>query len=479
YRFREQDTEALDELVRALDGLPLALELAARRLSVLSPRALVERLAERAGVLDVALWPLEGEAPPSVERAILDLTTGSATPVGVAEDERLLHAYATVADVSARPSLLLRVEVPRSVTQRGNLAVRYAMLSTVAAGFLLLLVLLRLLGAIVLRPIARLTEHAVEIGRSDDASRRLGLQRDDEIGQLADEFDAMLGELEASRRKVVEVAREAGMSEIATGILHNVGNVLNSVVVGASLVADRMRVSRSAHLEKLVQLLRDNENDLASFLAADPKGRQVVPFLAALARELRDEREQVLGEVEALERGLDHIGQLVASQQTFARHSEVRELTELPEQFEAALRLTAEAGGYDRLEVVRDFDAVVARHVDRHKLLQVLVNLVQNARQSLQASGREDARIVLRVAELPEGRVRFEVRDNGVGIPRANLERVFAHGFTTRPGGHGFGLHSAANTVTELGGRLWAESDGPGQGANFVFELPAPLARAA
>jgi C4-dicarboxylate-specific signal transduction histidine kinase len=109
--------------------------------------------------------------------------------------------------------------------------------------------------------------------------------------------------------------------------------------------------------------------------------------------------------------------------------------------------------------------------VDKHKVLQILVNLVRNAKYACDESGKTDKQITLRV-DVAEGGVRISVIDNGVGIPAENMGRLFTHGFTTRQSGHGFGLHSGALAAQELGGSLHAVSDGPGRGAAFILELP-------
>jgi C4-dicarboxylate-specific signal transduction histidine kinase len=125
------------------------------------------------------------------------------------------------------------------------------------------------------------------------------------------------------------------------------------------------------------------------------------------------------------------------------------------------------------VEVIREFENVPPMNVEKHKILQILVNLVRNAKHACQESDRVDKRLTVRVAD-GDGRIKISMMDNGVGIPPENLTRIFNHGFTTRKGGHGFGLHSGALAAKELGGSLTVHSDGPGQGAVFTLELPYP-----
>jgi signal transduction histidine kinase len=167
----------------------------------------------------------------------------------------------------------------------------------------------------------------------------------------------------------------------------------------------------------------------------------------------------------------------VQSQQSYAGHTGVLEMTSIQDQVEAALAMTERTMGEDSFEVVREYEAVPTCRVDRHKLMEVLVNLLQNARQALQEEGLARRRITVRVRAGEPGRVLIEVEDTGVGIPAENLQRIFTHGFTTKKNGHGFGLHASANATTEMGGTLVGLSDGPGQGACFRLEIPARQAQ--
>jgi C4-dicarboxylate-specific signal transduction histidine kinase len=134
--------------------------------------------------------------------------------------------------------------------------------------------------------------------------------------------------------------------------------------------------------------------------------------------------------------------------------------------------MNSEALARHDVRLVRDFDPNVPEvTVEKHKVLQILVNLIRNAKYACDDSTEEDKRVTVRVTN-GEGRVHVIVADNGVGIPRENLTRIFNHGFTTRKHGHGFGLHSGALAAKEMGGSLLVHSDGPGKGAIFTLELP-------
>ncbi|MCY2960518.1 MAG: ATP-binding protein [Planctomycetota bacterium] len=432
--------------------------------------ALVAQLARQCGVSFEA-WPIDSIHLPAEAASVRTEASSSPTPLLRAIDDERLAVYGCMKDVRGRPALMTRAEVSRDVTETGARSVRYALASTLAAGVLLLLVLLNLLQRAVLAPIVALTEHATEISRSEDFTRRIGSERPDEIGVLAREFDGLIERIEQSRADLVKAARAAGMSEIATGVLHNVGNVLNSVNVSANLVAERVRGSASNDLSKVVKVLEPHADDLPGFLARDPKGRALLPLLRSIAGELDAERLRVQAEVKAMCDGIEHVKELIQAQQGYAGRSGVTEVVSIAEQVDAALAFTGQAlQGRVAIEVVREFDALPACRIDRHRLMEILVNLIQNARQATQEAGVAP-RIVLRVRDLGAARVRVEVQDNGVGIAPENLSRVFTHGFTTKKTGHGFGLHASANAAREMGGSLTVHSGGPGLGATFALEL--------
>jgi len=280
--------------------------------------------------------------------------------------------------------------------------------------------------------------------------------------------------LEQANKELVDASRVAGMAEVATTVLHNVGNVLNSVNVSASLMADKFRHSEAAKLGKAVALLQAHAADLPAFLTDDPKGRQLPGYLASLAEYLATDENKIREELSSLCANVEHIKEIISTQQSYARLVGVQQLLPAAGLVEDALRLNAGAFERHRVSVIREFSPVPPILVDKHKVLQILVNLIHNAKYALDDGGRPDKRMILRIAPGDAGTVKFSVIDNGVGIEPENLIRIFGHGFTTRKGGHGFGLHSGALAARQLGGSLTCQSDGPGKGATFTLELPLP-----
>ena len=267
-------------------------------------------------------------------------------------------------------------------------------------------------------------------------------------------------------------SRQAGMAEVASGVLHNVGNALNSVNISAGIIRDHARNPLATDLAKVADLLDEHRHDLAAFLARDDRTAQLIVYLRQLARQLTEEQANQLDELKNLTNNIDHIKDIVAMQQNFAKVSGLVERVKIPDLVEDALRMQASALLRHDVRIVRAYDPHLAEiTVDKHKLLQILVNLIHNAKHACDEANRPDKQLTVRVYAW-EGGVGIDVADNGVGIPAENLTKIFHHGFTTRKNGHGFGLHSGALAAREMGGTLRVRSPGPGQGATFILELP-------
>ncbi|HZP13711.1 MAG TPA: PAS domain S-box protein, partial [Nevskiaceae bacterium] len=279
-------------------------------------------------------------------------------------------------------------------------------------------------------------------------------------------------ELERTHRELLEASRRGGMAEVATNVLHNVGNVLNSVNVSANLAIENVKKSRLGAFAKAAALLQQHQEDIGEFMSSDPRGRQLPGYLAQLSAHLTAEQEAMARELQLLLGNIDHIKDIVSMQQSYAKMSGVREIVKVADLVEDSLRMNDAALRRHGVALVREYADVPPINIEKHKVLQILVNLIRNAKYACDESGRSDGRITLAICRDGD-RVRISVSDNGVGIPAENLTRIFNHGFTTRKDGHGFGLHSGALAAKEMGGALWASSDGPGKGASFTLELPA------
>jgi PAS domain S-box-containing protein len=282
-------------------------------------------------------------------------------------------------------------------------------------------------------------------------------------------------ELEALHKQLIASSRRAGMADVASGVLHNVGNVLNSVNVSAGIIADRLRSSKAADVSKVSSLLFENRADLGNFLTHDPRGKVIPDLLKRLVEAQAKEQETLLAESVSLSKNIDHIRDIIGRQQGHATVSGVRERLVPATVLEDALQINAASLAQRQIEVVKEFGEVPDVLVDRHKMLQIVVNLIRNAQQAMLAAERPDRRLTLGVGLNGDNTVKISVKDNGIGISRANLQRIFNHGFTTKQDGHGFGLHSGALAARDMGGSLSVHSDGPGTGATFTLEIPAAM----
>jgi signal transduction histidine kinase len=278
--------------------------------------------------------------------------------------------------------------------------------------------------------------------------------------------------LRKTQADLVAAARSAGMAEIATNVLHNVGNVLNSVNVSAGLILSRVRASKLEGLVRAAQLMNEHADDLGTFLASDAKGRMIPGYVRQLAPLLVAEQRAVVDELGALTKSVDHIKEIIAAQQAHAGVSSLIESIRIQELVEDALRMNAAGLANHRVVMESGLARIPTLPLDRGRVLQVLMNLVRNARQSMEAAAHDGVQLLLNAEIVGDETLRIRVTDTGVGITPENLTQVFVHGFTTKKDGHGFGLHSAAIAAREMGGTLSAHSDGPGTGATFTLDLP-------
>lgn len=266
------------------------------------------------------------------------------------------------------------------------------------------------------------------------------------------------------------------MAEIATAVLHNVGNVLNSVNVSADLVSNQMRTSKVQGLGKVAQLMNEHVNDLSDFLANDPKGKMLPDYLLKLAEVVTAEQQGIVEELGQLTKGIDHIKTIVAAQQSYAVAVSVVETVSVAGLVDDALRMSAGSLERQGVTLVKRIADLPLLPLDRHRVLLILVNLISNAKHALEGVADRSPCVTLDACLVDASVLRISVTDNGNGITPEHLARIFSHGFTTRKEGHGFGLHSCALAAQEMGGRLTVHSDGAGQGATFTLDIPLEAA---
>ncbi len=284
-------------------------------------------------------------------------------------------------------------------------------------------------------------------------------------------------ELRATHEKLLEASRMAGMAEVAADVLHNVGNVLNSINVSTTLITGKVTNSEVANLEKVARIVNEHIDEIGTFLTEHPQGKHIPVYLTEVSKCLHAEQTDIIEKLQVLTDNVQHIKDIISMQQAYAKVSAVEVQISPARLVEDAIRINSAGLQRHGTRLVREFEELPDVEIDKQRVLQILVNLISNAKYALSDSRKRERLVTVRIRKPNEGRFRIEVADNGVGIPEENLTKIFSHGFTTKEGGHGFGLHGSALAAKELGGSLTVHSGGAEQGATFTLELPFKPAR--
>ncbi|BCQ69487.1 hypothetical protein PEQA60_34770 [Pseudomonas sp. Eqa60] len=313
---------------------------------------------------------------------------------------------------------------------------------------------------------------AVRLVRSYAVIRRVNTALQSANEHLEHRVEERTRELKEAQSELMDSARQAGMAEIATNVLHNVGNVLNSVNICSEMLSRTLRSSRAQGLGKAMQLINQHQDDLGRFFTEDDKGKLLPGYLNQLVEAIATEQQGMGEELAQLARSVDHIKEIVATQQSYAGASRLIEPLRVAELIEDALRMNSGALARHQVTVVKDYGPLPPVMGDKHRMLLILINLISNAKYAMSNLDDHSRTLTLSASVLDGQTLSISVKDEGEGIPAENLTRIFSHGFTTRKDGHGFGLHSCALAAMEMGGQLNVHSDGPGLGATFTLDIP-------
>jgi signal transduction histidine kinase len=387
-------------------------------------------------------------------------------------DEDTLQSSRVLDDIHGSPVALLTMVSARPIAHQGKFTKNAAMFCSLIGVLLMLLGTGIALRLRVVEPLQTMASHAARVGIEDDLAARLNSDRTDEIGILARSFDLMVAHLAEARRETEESAHRAGMAEIASEVLHNVGNAVNTANCCAEVIADRLNNSRVSGLEKASSLLSEQASNAVHFFSEDPRGPKLISYLITLTGALQKEQTENLSELQRLQETIRHIREAIASQQSHARKSDFRQRVDLRALLNETLLVNEALQKQCGITVTINMPELPLLELNRSRVAQVLVNLEKNALLSMQSVPGRNHELTLNVAVLETDMLQIEVRDTGTGFTPEIHERLFGQGFTTRKEGSGLGLHYCVNVIREMGGDITAHSEGLGTGATFRITIP-------
>ncbi len=310
----------------------------------------------------------------------------------------------------------------------------------------------------------------IENARLHDEAIKAGKIKERILEKMVNERTA---ELRETQKTLVDVAHRAGMAEIASGILHNVGNVLNSVKVSSQILRENIEESKINSLNKALNLIEHHSDDLDKYITKDEKGKILPTYLIQVGKALKDEQKSYLEELSNLNSGINHVEEIITVQQNYAGVSGVIETISLSKMMDDVIRMYQDRFDKYNVKIVRYYKKTPSISVEKGKLMQVFVNLLKNAQESLIIKGDEEKVITINISEDKGKKCQIvEIIDTGIGIPKENLNRIFSYGFTTKRDSRGLGLHTSALTMAELKGKILAYSKSKGMGAKFTVIVP-------
>ncbi len=276
--------------------------------------------------------------------------------------------------------------------------------------------------------------------------------------------------LRDNQHAMIRLSREAGMAEVAAGVLHNIGNALTSITVSSDLIDSLLANSRRRPVTSLRKLLDADSSHTGIVFSAHPDGPELRALLDNIAGTIQADIDETAELMAMMRTGIAHLKRIVSSQQSLARTTHVSELILLSDPLHEAIMLARTISPHAAPINECPTDPIQV-YADRSMVVQILLNLLINAHEALVGQTSPPASIRVSIGAPDEDHVPVSVTDNGVGIAPEKLVSIFSYGYTTKPDGHGFGLHNAANAARLMGGSLAVESPGLGLGATFTLRL--------
>lgn len=379
-------------------------------------------------------------------------------------DDSILVVEFQLAGLNNQQLANLYVQVPRDITAHSSHTNSVARNSFIFGAVGALLLLLLLLQRIVIGPLTSIREHSDRVAEQGLETDPLVLPSNDEIGELASAFDNMMLRLRDTQTQLAEASRAAGRSQVASTVIHNVGNVLTNVNSLLDVAAGRVDGLRIEPLSKLADCLRGAEGTDGGLMDATPD------YLQGLAESLDSDRETISQLISTLHDNVRHIHDVIRDQQRHTGHELKRQSIRLQDLVDEAIGCCRARLDQDNVQVSVNGDIDVDVQSDHSLLLQTVINVIGNGRHATRLV--DQPRTIDIIGKTNNDSVSVSFRDNGIGMNEETLARVFDAHFTTKKTGSGLGLHFCAITLKRLGGSIEATSDGPGQGATFIVTLP-------
>jgi sensor domain CHASE-containing protein len=395
----------------------------------------------------------------------------SARDIQVVTTSQSISSYKMVTDILAEPLFVLEVDTPRRISAVGDQTVNAAMLFLVVTGVFVMVIIWYLLRGAILKPLATLAAHMKTIRRSGDLSHKLDLQSDDEIGALAAQFDNLTSEVHEARKALLFQSFKAGKADTAAEVLHNIRNAMTPMINGIERLSRAFKVTDGLRVGQATAALAEPD-------CPPQKASKFLQYIDASFEHVKSVNAEAGEDMKMVTAQARQVEGILADQEKFAKVAPMEEDIVVDE-------LVSEATHVIPKEAAADVDVAVDDELTRFRvrahrigLLQVLGNLVLNAYESIERGNRVRGKISLTAsADVLDDKpmVRVTVRDNGTGFDADTSERIFQRGFSSKSKGAttGLGLHWCANAVAGMGGRIFAESPGTGQGAEFHVLLPA------
>jgi sensor domain CHASE-containing protein len=388
-----------------------------------------------------------------------------------ASSESSIKSYMMLADILGEPLLVLEADTPRRISALGGRTVNAAMLFLVITGVFVTVIIWYLLRDTILKPIERLALHMKKIRQSGDLSHRLTIDSNDEIGALATEFDNLTSEVHEARKALLFQSFKAGKADTAAEVLHNIRNAMTPMINGLDRLSKSFKVTDDLRVDEATDQISDPD-------CAPERASKFIQYIKASFNRVKNVNEKAVEEMKVVTTQARQVEAILSDQEKFTNAPPVEENIVVDEVVGEAAHVIP-MDGQHQLDVELDHGLTRYRvRAHRVGLLQVLGNLFLNAYESIQRGNNAQGRISLSASDTvvnDKPMVRLTVRDNGSGFDEGMDQRIFQRGFTSKPKGDttGLGLHWCANAVAGMGGRISAESQGTGKGAEFHVLLPA------